>query len=217
MDPLELITFMEWKCIVLAMNHLDWFAGGSSDLETELVEPAFANVYEQSEPGLDQKTRGLSVECYPNSSASGEEPVDVLTQSTAAFIALGAPPGFDRTINVPKIQRLVQEFSGSELSSGIYTYSYGSLKFLEITIMLRFRSLEQNSLARHFVKRYAGKGRSAKPRKRARPLLEANYIERASEAEHADAEAFEEIAQNRRVTEGFDAFMFDPRSVRKFE
>ena len=216
-DPLELITFMEGKCVVLAMNHLDWFAENSSDLETELVKPAFANVYEQSASGLDRKTRGLSIESYPNAPDNDDDPFDALAQSTAAFIALGAPPGFDRTIDVPKIQRLVQEFSSSALNSGIYTYSYGSLKFLEITIMLRFPSLEKNPLARHFVKRYSGRGRPAKPRKRARPLLEANYIERASEEEHADAEAFEEIAQNRRITEGFDAFMFDPRSVRKFE
>ncbi|MDE0421703.1 MAG: hypothetical protein OXK76_12570 [Gammaproteobacteria bacterium] len=216
-DPLELISFMEGKCIVVAMNHLDDRAQDSSDLETELVKPAFGNVFEQDRSG-DQRARGLSTERYLTApEGGGDDRADVLAQSTAAFVALGIPPRLHRTIDVPKVMRLIQEASGSALSSGIYAYSYGSLEDMEITIMFRFRRLEENRLASHFVKRYAGKGRPTKPRGRARPLLEANYIERASKVEDADAEAFEEIAQNRRVTEGFDAFMFDPRSVRKFE
>ena len=215
-DPLELITFMDGKCIVLAMNHLDGYAQDSSDLETELVEPAFSSVFEHTAAGLDQRARGLSIERHLDSPDSSDDTVDVLAQSTAAFIALGTPPGFGRAINVPKIQQLVREFSGSPLSSGISSYSYGSLKDLEITIMLRFRNLEHNALAKHFVKRYAGMGRPTRPRGRAKPLPEADYIDQAAKAEHADAEAFEEIAQNRRSTEGFDAFMLDPRGVQKF-
>ena len=215
MDPTEVVTFMEGKCIVLAMNQLDRSAQDSPDLETDLVKPAFANIFEETMTESNMKARGVSVERHVESPDGDEATVDVLAQCTRALFVVGIPPKFNRSIDLPKIQRLIQKYSGSSLSSGISAYSYGSLEDLEITIMLRFPSLDKNPLARHFVRRYACKSQSDSPR-RARPLLEATYVGRASKSEDEDAEAFEEIAQNRSSVVGFADFMLDPRRASQF-
>lgn len=213
LDPQELISFMDGKSVVIGMSHLDVSQWSSSDLWSELVGPAFVDLFSETGDGVDQKPRGLSVErSLP--SEKGDD-CDVLAHSTAALVVLGIPPKFGVAVDVPRIASLILELSGSSMRGGVFAYSYGSLADLEITVMLRFPAVRKNPLAAHFIRRYACKEPTYKGGERAKPLLEATYVQRVAKSEDEDAEEFESISGLLGALDGLGGFVLDRRRARE--
>ena len=113
------------------MSHLAEELWGDEALEPTLVKRAFDNLYESS---VD-KPHGLSVE----SIAGGPE--SVLATATKAMVIVGVPPKFERSLCTSKINACLKERCASEFVSGISTFSYGSTKHLELTVFLRYRTM----------------------------------------------------------------------------
>lgn len=183
-DTRELM-FLRGKTCVLAMSHLGAELWSDGAIESTLVQRAFANLYESS---VD-KPHGLSVE-----SMGGEHnPASVLTTASSAMVVVGVPPQYEGSLSIDKIGDCLKEHSASELRSGIGTFSYGSVKHLELTVFLRYRSMKACPLAMHFVQQYVGETWSVD----ADELRETEHIRiRAGRNEWDDeyAETFEAIA-----------------------
>ena len=185
------LRFLLRKTCVLAMSHLaqdDLYEG---ELESKLVERAFANIYESD----TDKPRGLSVEDRERSDENSGE--SVLSTTSSAMVAIGIPPKFGQPLEIAKINRLLREHSGSQLRD-IRTFAYGSGKNLELTVFLRYRSMSKCSLAMHFVKQYVGEQWYADDGEE----LETEHIVARSEGVEDDAETFEELAAELDVLSG---------------
>ena len=146
-DTRELM-FLRGKTCVLAMSHLGEDLWRDGAIESTLVQRAFANLYESS---VD-RPHGLSVE----SMGGGHKPASVLATASSAMVVVGVPPKFKGSLSIDKIGDCLREHSASELRSGIGTFAYGSVKHLELTVFLRYRSMEACPLAMHFVRQYVG-------------------------------------------------------------
>lgn len=180
------LTFLLGKTCVLAMSHLgkdDWYEG---ELESKLVERAFANIYE-----IDaDKPHGLSVEQWPRteegSATSG------LSRASSAMVMIGVPPKFRKPLCLAKINDLLREYSGSPLRSTIGTFAYGAAKNLELTVFLRYRTMDACALAVHFVEQYVAAQWSAD----AASAPEVEHIRTRAEQDDDYAETFEALAND---------------------
>ena len=180
------LTFLLGKTCVLAMSHLDkddWYEG---ELESKLVERAFANIYE-----IDaDKPHGLSVEQWPRteegSATSG------LSRASSAMVMIGVPPKFRKPLCLAKINDLLREYSGSPLQSDIRTFTYGAAKNLELTVFLRYRTMGDCALAMHFVAQYVAAQWSSD----AASMPEVEHILARAQQDDEYAETFEELAND---------------------
>lgn len=204
-DPRELCNYLRGKCSVLAMNALEW-EGDSDEFEEALVRPAFSDIYESGKGGRSQKPFGLSVERDIDAPNGGSEhTVNVLKTTTNVAVVIGIPKNFDGPLDLARIEELIRDGSGAPLR-GVRFYSYGSLEEVEITMMFRFRRMEDNPLAAHFVAKYACDARS----QYGEPIeAEADYIQRMAAGGSEFAEEFEEIGFSRDITKGFDRCIID--------
>ncbi len=195
------LGFLIGKTCVLAMSHLAEELWGEVDLESTLVERALANLYESS---VD-KPQGLSVE-----SGSGEhDPTSVLATASSAMVIVGVPPKFEGSLKIARLANCLKEHSGSKLNSGIGSFAYGSAKHLELTVFLRYRTMDACPLAVHFVDQYLGVTWDVDVDE----MPETDYIKmRANRDEHEDeyAETFEGFVRDLRDLGGlldFDAYV----------
>ena len=193
------LRFLLGKTSVLAMSHLvqdDWYEG---DIESKLVERAFANIYESDK----DKPFGLSVEDRPRS--DGDVGESVLSTTSSAMVAIGVPPKFGQPLEIAKINRLLREHSGSRLHD-IGTFAYGSGKNLELTVFLRYRTMSKCSLAMHFVNQYVGEQWYADSGE----VPETEHIVARAKGDEDDAETFERLVAELEVLSGtldFSSFM----------
>lgn len=195
------LGFLIGKTCVLAMSHLAEELWGEVDLESTLVERALANLYESS---VD-KPQGLSVE-----SGGGEhDPTGVLATASSAMVIVGVPPKFEGSLKIARLVNCLKEHSGSKLNSGIGSFAYGSAKHLELTVFLRYRTMDACPLAVHFVDQYLGVTWDVDVDE----MPETEYIKmRANRDEHEDeyAETFEGFVRDLRDLGGlldFDAYV----------
>lgn len=180
-DPSEM-KFLQGKTCVLALSYLAEEHWGENALESLLVQRAFANLYESSV----NKPYGLSVE-----SVDGEhEPASILATASSAMVVLGVPPTFERALSIDEIGDCLRTHSGSELRSGISSFAYGAAKHLELTVFLRYRSIDVCPLAMHFVRQYVGETWHVD----ADELLETEHIRIRAEQDDEYAETFEALA-----------------------
>ena len=181
------LMFLRGKTCVLAMSHLAEELWDDETLESALVQRAFANLYESS----TDKPYGLSVESVD----AEHNTASVTATATSAMVVVGVPPTFQRSLSTAGIGDFLRKYSGSELRSGVGSFAYGSAKNLELTVILRYRSMRACPLAMHFVRQYVGKAWQVD----ADELSEIEYIRsRASQAEEDDE-----------YTETFEAFAAD--------
>ena len=202
LDPKELTSFLSGKASVLGMSHL---ASGWKDknVEQRLVRKAFEGIHSSRADDV-QKPQGLSVERELEAEGDGE-PLDVLAGATSALLVLGVPPNFPARakLRIEKIGKLVRELSQSEMGAGVRTFSYGSAKNLEFTMLLRYRRLNACPLARHFMERYVD---PAEPELAAGDMAEFEYLQRRAEGDDDYAELFEEIVGDLEKLRGIDGF-----------
>lgn len=199
-DPSEM-KFLRGKTCVLAMSHLAEDLWSESALETMLVQRAFANLYES---GVD-KPHGLSVE-----SVDGEhDPASVLATASSAMVVLGVPPTFEGSLSIEEIGDCLRTHSGSALRSGISSFAYGAAKHLELTVFLRYRSIDVCPLAMHFVRQYVGETWHVD----ADELLETEHIRIRAEQDDEYAETFEALATD--LDELSDTMNFDSYVVHR--
>ena len=178
------LRFLSGKTCVLAMGHLAQDLWYEEDLESKLVERAFANIYEDN----GDKPHGLSVEDLSRSKENGG--AGVLSTASNAMVAIGVPPTFEQPLSIAKIGSHLRKHSGSPLRSGIRTFAYGAGKNLELTVFLRYRNMGACPLAMHFVRQYVGQNWNAN----ADSMLETEYVVSRAEQDDDYAETFEEIA-----------------------
>lgn len=203
------LGFLSGKTCVLAMSHLAEELWDNEDLESVLVERALANLYES---GVD-KPYGLSVE----SGAGEHNPASVLATASSAMVVVGVPPKFEGPLKIAMIANHLKEHSGSKLNSGVSSFAYGSAKHLELTVFLRYRTMDACPLAVHFVDQYVGTSWDVDGDR----LPETEHIKnRASRDEQDDeyAETFEGFAKDVRDLSGsldFDAYVVHRPSVRR--
>lgn len=181
------LGFLRGKTSILAMSHLAQELWGSDALESTLVKHAFANLYESS---VD-KPHGLSVESVDDA----HDPGSVLATASKAMVVLGVPPGFRGSLCVAKIIACLKEHCSSELVSGVGTFSYGSAKHLELTVFLRYRTMDACPLAMHFVNQYVGEAWDLD-------------VDELSEREHIGIRA-QRHEQDDKYAETFEAFETD--------
>ena len=182
-DERELRYLLRKTC-VLAMSHLDqddWYEG---ELESKLVERAFADIYESDA----DKPHGLSVERWPHAEDNSAE--SGLSRVSSAMVAIGIPPTFRKPLSIAKINSHLRRHAGSPLGSGIRTFAYGAGKNLELTVFLRYRAMNACPLAMHFVTQYVGAQWNAD----ADSLAETEHILARAEQDDDYAETFEELA-----------------------
>ena len=186
LDVRELLRFLSAKASVLAMSHLSSEHWGDPEVESLLVERAFVDMYGKEVDS--KKPHGVSVETTVEAlEDSGTE--CVLPATSRAIFMVGMPPKFERAMSLERICACIKKHAGSPLSSGITPYSYGSAKDLELTVLLRYRSMSDCPLAQHFIRQYVGGRWSSQ----AAEAEETEYL-RDRESEDDDyAEAFEEI------------------------
>lgn len=185
------LRFLLAKTSVVAMSHLSQDDLYEGELESKLVERAFADIYESD----TDKPHGLSVEDRERSGRDGGE--SVLSTTSSAMVAIGVPPKFSQPLKIKKINHLLREHSGSQLRD-IRTFAYGSGKNLELTVFLRYRSMSKCSLAMHFVDQYVGEQWYADSGE----VLETEHIAARAEGYEDDAETFEELAAELEVLSG---------------
>ena len=178
------LRFLRGKTCVLAMSDLAQDLWREEDLESKLVERAFANIYENN----GDKPRGLSVEDLSRSKENGG--AGVLSTASSAMVAIGVPPPFGQPLSIAKIARCLRKHSGSPLRSGVRTFAYGAGKNLELTVFLRYRNMGACPLAMHFVRQYVGQNWNA----HADGMLETEYVVSRAEQDDDYAETFEEFA-----------------------
>lgn len=89
------------------------------------------------------------------------------------------------------------------MGAGVRTFSYGSAKDLEFTMLLRYRRLNACPLARHFMERYAD---PAELELAAGDMAEFEYLQRRAEGDDDYAELFEEIVGDLEKLRGIDGF-----------
>ena len=195
------LAFLSGKTCVLAMSHLAEELWAEVDLESTLVERALADLYESS---VD-RPQGLSVE----SGGSEHDPTGVLATASSAMMIVGVPPKFEGSLKITKLVSCLKEHSGSKLKSGIGSFAYGSARHLELTVFLRYRTMDTCPLAVHFVDQYLGGTWDVDVDE----LPETEYIKmRANRDEHEDeyAETFEGFARDLHDLGGlldFDAYV----------
>ena len=176
--------FLRGKTCVLAMSDLAQDLWREEDLESKLVERAFANIYENN----GDKPHGLSVEDLSRSKENGG--AGVLSTASSAMVAIGVPPPFEQPLSIAKIARCLRKHSDSPLRSGVRTFAYGAGKNLELTVFLRYRNMGACPLAMHFVRQYVGQNWNA----HADGMLETEYVVSRAEQDDDYAETFEEFA-----------------------
>lgn len=178
------LGFLLGKTSVLAMSHLaqdDWAGGG---LGAQLVERAFANVYE----GDGDEPHGLSVEEFSRPEEDGA--ASLLSGASSAMVAIGVPSAFKDPLSIAEINGRLRAHSGSSLGVGIRTFAYGAERNLELTVFLRYRRMSACPLAMHFVRQYVGGDSNAE----GDSVREVDYISARAQQDDDYAEVFEEFA-----------------------
>lgn len=202
LDSRELTSFLSGKASVLGMSRLEsgW---EDKNVEQRLVRRAFEGIHSSRADGA-RKPQGLSVERELEVGGDGE-PLDVLAGATSALLVLGVPPSFPARakLRIGKIGKLVRELSNSQMGAGVRTFSYGSAKDLEFTMLLRYRRMEACPLARHFMGRYVDR---AELESAAGDLAEVQYLKRRANGDDDCAELFEEIVGDLEKLRGLDGF-----------
>lgn len=195
------LGFLNGKTCVLAMSHLTEELWDEGNLESALVERALTNLHESRV----NKPYGLSVE----SGVGEHDPASVLATASSAMVVVGVPRKFVGPLKINKVADCLKERTGSTLNSGISSFSYGSAKYLELTVFLRYRTMDACPLAMHFVSQYVSDSWDVD----ADQLPETEHIEnRAGRHEQDDqyAETFEGFANDlRHLSDSldFDAFV----------
>ena len=188
-DVRELVRFLYGKVSVLAMSHLPRDGWKEPEIESMLVKRAFANMYETDADV--EKPYGVSVE-DPVAALESTDTAGVLSTASSAIFMIGVPPNFERALSLEQINKHVRTRSTSLLRSGIRAFSYGSSKDLELTVLLRYRTMSACSLASYFVGQYIS-GHWSSP---ASEIPETEYLRARVEQDDDDAEAFEEIVDD---------------------
>lgn len=201
LDVRELVRFMLGNVSVLAMGHLESEFWGAEDVEHMLVEHAFAGLYDK----LDKckKAHGLSVERQVE---LPEGLTDVLDSVESAMVVIGVPPRFRHELSLTDISSCLRKITGSQLCSGVQTFSYGSTSDVELTVFLRYRSMHDNSLARYFIRQFVGDEWTFGVEE----VLETEYLRSRVEQDDDYTRAFKEVAADLAELGGsfdFDAFV----------
>ena len=195
------LRYLRSKTSVVAMSHLEPEHWGEEELESKLVERAFANIYESR----TDKPHGLSAEDQPRSGVDDAAPMT--SSASSAMVAIGMPRDFlgPLSLSIAKINEYLKEHSGSPLRSGIRTFAYGAGKNLELTVFLRYRTMSACALAMHFVRQYVNAPSGAETP----PLSERDYIVGRAERDDDYAETFEELAAELSELDGQFEFEFE--------
>ena len=205
LDVREQVRFLSAKTSVVAMSHLDSMAWNEQGLESKLVELAFVDMYAQD---VRVKAHGLSIENL-RSDADGDAAITgVLSTVSSALYVIGIPPNFDRALSLESFAAHLRSCSGSQLRSGIRAFAYGSTQDLELTVFLRYKTMNACPLAAHFVGQYIDEQWNPD----ASGTLETSYLRGRMELDDDDAEAFEEIVDD--LDELADVLDFDMFTMR---
>ena len=205
LDVRQFRNFMFGNASVLAMGHVESKFWDAESVEHLLVESAFVDMYDEVNDEMDKdiKPHGLSIERemdIPKGSTAVLDTVD------SAMVVVGVPPRFKGDLSLVRIASHLRESTGSSLDSGIEMYAYGSASDLELTVFLRYESMNDCSLAHYFIKQFVGDEWNYG----AEEILETTYLRSRVERRDKYTAAFREIVADLAELGGsfdFDAFV----------